>query len=223
MTVAMKYQLGLAPAVVNPNMNRVSHCEKMGIFLTDIMGALDLTGKLLIAMPGMEDPRFAHSVVLMCAHSAEGAMGLIINKPMGEMTFASLLEQLSITENALSHDVPLLFGGPVEGARGFVLHSPDYRSQISSLPVSDDFAMTATVDIIEDLAKGEGPTQALVALGYSGWGPDQLEQEIAMNGWLIADASHGIVFDNANDAKWGAALKTLGIDPLTLSASAGRA
>ncbi|UZD92621.1 YqgE/AlgH family protein [Cognatishimia activa] len=174
-------------------------------------------------MPGMGDPRFAHSVVFLCAHSPDGAMGLIVNKTMGKMTFSDLLEQLSIEESAQSRPIPLHFGGPVEGGRGFVLHSSEYRSQISTLPVDDFFAMTATQDVLEEMAQGDGPDKALMALGYSGWGPGQLEAEIADNGWLICDAGFDLVFDLADEKKWEAALNTLGVDPLTLSASAGRA
>lgn len=191
--------------------------------MADATDPLDLTGKILIAMPGMGDPRFAHSLVFLCAHSADGAMGLIVNKTMGKMTFSDLLEQLSIEESANSRPIPLHFGGPVEGGRGFVLHSSEYRSQISTLPVDDFFAMTATQDVLEEMAQGEGPDKALMALGYSGWGPGQLEAEIAENGWLICDSGFDLVFDLADDKKWEAALNTLGINPLTLSASAGHA
>ena len=191
--------------------------------MADASDPLDLTGKILIAMPGMGDPRFAHSVVFLCAHSSDGAMGLIVNKTMGKMTFSDLLEQLSIEESIKSRPMLLHFGGPVEGGRGFVLHSSEYRSQISTLPVDDFFAMTATQDVLEEMAQGEGPDKALMALGYSGWGPGQLEAEIAENGWLICDAGFDLVFDLADEKKWEAALNTLGIDPLTLSASAGRA
>lgn len=191
--------------------------------MTEATDQLDLTGKILIAMPGMGDPRFAHSIVFLCAHSADGAMGLIVNKTMGQMTFSDLLEQLSIAETKQSPSMSLHFGGPVEGGRGFVLHSAEYRSQISTLPVDDFFAMTATQDVLEEMAQGDGPDKALMALGYSGWGPGQLEAEIADNGWLICDAGFDLVFDLADDKKWEAALNTLGIDPLTLSASAGRA
>lgn len=191
--------------------------------MADATDQLDLTGKILIAMPGMGDPRFAHSLVFLCAHSADGAMGLIVNKTMGKMTFSDLLEQLSIEESVNSRPIPLHFGGPVEGGRGFVLHSSEYRSQISTLPVDDFFAMTATQDVLEEMAQGEGPDKALMALGYSGWGPGQLEAEIGENGWLICDSGFDLVFDLADDKKWEAALNTLGINPLTLSASAGHA
>lgn len=185
---------------------------------------MELTGKLLIAMPGMGDPRFEHSVVFMCSHGDDGAMGLIVNKPAEDVKFSDLLEQLDI-ETAIQGavDMPVHFGGPVENSRGFVLHTSDYLSNLHSMPVSDGFSMTATLDILEDIAAGNGPRKALMMLGYAGWGPGQLEGEIAMNGWLTADASMDLVFSAPDEDKWGAALKTLGVDPLTLSASAGRA
>lgn len=184
---------------------------------------MNLTGKLLIAMPGMGDPRFEHSVVFICEHNEQGAMGLIVNKPAPEISMAELFEQLSIETGATEPDMPVHFGGPVEGGRGFVLHSPDYSSKLQSLAIGDAFCMTATLDILEDIAAGAGPKDALMMLGYSGWGPDQLEAEISMNGWLTAEAGPDLVYGLPDEAKWEAALKTLGIDPLTLSASAGRA
>lgn len=131
----------------------------------------DLTGKLLIAMPGMGDPRFAHSVVLMCAYSPEGAMGLIINKVTEELRLDNLLEQLSIPKSPMARDLPVHFGGPVEHGRGFVLHDPSYESAISTLEVTPEFSMTATMDILEDMAQGLGPSDVILALGYAGWGP----------------------------------------------------
>ena len=184
---------------------------------------IDLTGKLLIAMPGMADPRFEHSVVFMCAHSDEGAMGLLINKPTGDLQMKELLEQLSITPGPELRDVAVHFGGPVEHGRGFVLHDYGYHSSISTLDVNEDFAMTATLDILEDLAEGRGPSRVIMALGYAGWGPGQLEAEIAQNGWLTCDAGHGLVFDTPDPDKWEAALNVLGVSALALSADAGRA
>lgn len=184
---------------------------------------MDLTGKLLIAMPGMGDPRFDKSVVFVCAHSHEGAMGLIVNKPTDDLRLAALVEQLDIGDEGCARDLLVHFGGPVENGRGFVLHSGDYTSPISTLQVSDDFAMTATLDILEELAAGRGPARAIMALGYAGWGPAQLESEILANGWLTAEAGIDLVFDTADARKWSAALKTLGVDPLSLSAAAGRA
>lgn len=185
--------------------------------------ASDLSGKLLVAMPGMGDPRFAHSVVYLCAHSDEGAMGLIVNKPAPEVRFSDLLDQLGIAPAPQMRDIRVHFGGPVENARGFVLHSADYTSGAATLRVDAETSMTATLDVLEHIAQGQGPASSLLALGYAGWGPGQLEHEIAANGWLMCDAREDLVFGRANEHKWAAALKSLGIDPLTLSASAGRA
>lgn len=183
----------------------------------------DLTAKLLIAMPGMGDPRFEHSVVLICAHSPDGAMGLIVNKPMADLRFVELAGQLEIGEGAPAWDDVVRYGGPVEPGRGFVLHSIDFASPLATLEVGGGFAMTATLDILEELAAGRGPERALLALGYAGWGPGQLEAEILANGWLTAEAAPELVFDSADAGKWSAALKTLGVDPLSLSAAAGHA
>lgn len=184
---------------------------------------MDLCGKLLIAMPEMGDQRFAHSVIYICAHSDEGAMGLIVNKPAPDIRFSHLLEQLGFETRPGVRDIRVHIGGPVENSRGFVLHTPDYRSEAGTLDVDDRFCMTATVDVLEDLAKGEGPDTSMLALGYSGWGPGQLESEIGQNGWLTCDPREEIVFGRANEHKWTAALKVLGIDPLLLSGKAGHA
>lgn len=184
---------------------------------------IDLEGKMLIAMPGMGDPRFNKSVIYMCAHTPEGALGLIVNKPTPELSFGKLLKQLNLDIDEPMRDIRVHFGGPVENGRGFVLHSAEYDSPASTLKVSNDFAMTATLDILEDMANGGGPKDAILTLGYAGWGPGQLESEILQNGWLTCDAERDIVFDEAIDDKWTAALGVLGIDPLMLSAHAGRA
>lgn len=182
-----------------------------------------LEGKLLIAMPGMGDPRFEHSVVFMCAHSGDGALGLIVNKPAPDLQFATLIEQLGMDVGDPKRDIRIHFGGPVENGRGFVLHSADYRAEGATLQVDKTFGMTATMDVLEQIAKGQGPDSALLALGYSGWGPGQLESEILQNGWLTCDASPEIVFGEDDDRKWSEALRTLGVDPLMLSGTAGRA
>jgi len=182
-----------------------------------------LDGKLLIAMPGMGDPRFERSVVFMCAHSDEGAMGLIVNKPAAELRFVDLLEQLGIKTGGAPIITSVHFGGPVEHARGFVLHSPEYEVEESSLRVSPDFSMTATIDILRDIASGAGPDRALLALGYAGWAPGQLESEIQANGWLTAAADPELVFGDRDGGKWEAALRSLSIDPMLLSAGGGRA
>lgn len=184
----------------------------------------DLTGKLLIAMPDMGDPRFHGSVVFLCAHSGEGAMGLIVNKPMPDVSLGDLLDQLEIARGPATPDLSVCFGGPVELRRGFVLHSAEYHGDREErLEVDDRFAMTATLDVLEDIARGTGPERALLALGYAGWGPGQLEGEIRENGWLTAEAAPEIVFAPRMEGKWEAALASLGVSPLTLSSEAGHA
>ncbi|HMS95746.1 MAG TPA: YqgE/AlgH family protein [Tabrizicola sp.] len=184
---------------------------------------MELAGQILIAMPGMADPRFDRSVILICAHSEDGAMGLIVNKPADDLNFRDLLEQLSIPRAPQGRDIRVHMGGPVERGRGFVLHSADWQAGKATLTVPGGFGMTATLDILEALAKGKGPESALLALGYSGWGPGQLEAEIARNDWLTAEVPEGLVFGPEDSGKWAAALKGMGIDPLSLSAAAGRA
>lgn len=183
----------------------------------------NLSGKFLIAMPGMADTRFDHSVIYLCAHSPEGAMGLIVNKPSQDVKLVSLLEQLDIATGELKEDIQVHFGGPVEHGRGFVLHSKDYDAGETTLQVDQKFGMTATLTILEDMSKGEGPEKALLALGYAGWGPGQLENEILENGWLTSDAHPEIVFEMSDAAKWEAALETLGVSPQMLSMTAGNA
>ncbi len=183
----------------------------------------DLTGKCLVAMPDMPDPRFRSSVIFVCAHSSEGAMGLIVNKRVEDVHLGDLMEQLSIPNGNSAQGHPVYFGGPVESSRGFVLHSRDYRSELSTMNAGDDFAMTATIDILEDIGAGNGPDQALVVLGYAGWGPAQLEAEIVANGWLIAEVGRDVIFGASDKRKWTLALASLGIDPAILSSSGGNA
>ena len=182
-----------------------------------------LDGKLLIAMPGIGDARFEKAVVFMCAHSSDGAMGLIINKPMAGLKSKELLKQLDIVVEASQPSIEVHFGGPVEHGRGFVLHSPDYNIGDSTMNICDTFGMTATIEVLRDLAQGTGPAESLLALGYAGWGPGQLEEEIQANGWLICDASFKLVFSDLEDDKWDAALATMGVDPRLLSAEGGMA
>ena len=184
---------------------------------------MNLSGKLLIAMPGMADPRFEHSVIYLCAHSDEGAMGLVINKPAPDLSFGQLLDQLGIPRQDHGHDIRVHFGGPVEHVRGFVLHSGEYGGNDSTMQVDQNFCMTATVDILQAIAEGEWPEASLLALGYAGWGPMQLENEILANVWLTCDATEDLVFAAPNPRKWEWALRSLGVDPLSLSAKAGRA
>ncbi|ETA51041.1 YqgE/AlgH family protein [Ponticoccus alexandrii] len=183
----------------------------------------NLTGHMLIAMPGMGDPRFEQSVVFLCDHSDEGAMGLIVNKPNTDIEMKALLEQLDIAVDADLAGRQVHFGGPVEMGRGFVLHTPDYESVVTTLEVRDDIHMTATLDVLEDLGRGDGPEKWLMLLGYAGWGPGQLEREIAENGWLVCDASTGLVFDEGDMDKWTAALQSIGVAPVALSSEGGRA
>jgi len=182
-----------------------------------------LKGQILIAMPGMGDPRFDHSVIYLCAHSGEGAMGLILNKPASDLELPSLMEQIGITPTDKMRKMPIRFGGPVEHGRGFVLHSADYSNNNSTLQVNDTFAMTATLDILEDIAKGGGPDTCLLALGYAGWGPGQLEKELQANGWLTGDAGPELIFDPNVEGMWSQALHSIGIDPSMLSSVGGRA
>ena len=182
-----------------------------------------LEGKLLIALPGMTDERFAQTVIYMCAHSAKGAMGIVINKPIPGLSFAEVLKQLQIDTKPLIGEFPILYGGPVETGRGFVLHSGDYEGSDSTLPVSEDISLTATLDILRALAEGRGPKQALFALGYAGWAPGQVETEFQRNGWLHCKADPTLVFGVDPDAKWRTALQRLGIGPSGLVADAGRA
>lgn len=182
-----------------------------------------LNGKLLVAMPSMGDLRFERSVVYICAHSEDGAMGLIVNKPASDLRFKDLLKQLEIEAAGQKNEIRVHIGGPVEHGRGFVLHSADYAAKGSTLRVDERFGMTATIDILEDISNGEGPNSCLLALGYAGWGPGQLEGEIQANGWLTCDASPEIVFSNTDSKKWEAALASMGVSPSFLSASGGSA
>lgn len=182
-----------------------------------------LTGQLLVAMPQMQDPRFARSVVYLCAHSEEaGAMGLVVNKTIDALTVDELYAHLNIGAARLNRPAPVHFGGPVDPGRGFVLHSADYREE-ATLGIGNEFAMTATLEILRAIAKGEGPRQSLLALGYAGWAPGQLDAEIQANGWLSVEADAELVFDDAQDSKWQRALKKLGVSPSILSTEAGRA
>jgi putative transcriptional regulator len=189
-----------------------------------------LDGQLLIAMPSMSDTRFERSVIYMCAHSEQGAMGIIINKTTPMISFGDLLSQLDIGggEEAIEpsrelSEMPVLFGGPVEQGRGFVLHTSDYFTADSSLPVAENIALTATIDILRAMAKGEGPERAVLALGYSGWAPGQLENEIQHNGWLTCPADEELLFGLDYAERYAAALKKLKIDPGMLSTDAGHA
>jgi putative transcriptional regulator len=187
-----------------------------------------LDGQFLVAMPGMKDERFARAVIYMCAHSEEGAMGLIINQ-IQPLRFSDLLVQLGLMneEEAIrlppaTRELIVRHGGPVDRSRGFVLHTDDFRVD-SSLPVSQDICLTATIDILRAMSRGVGPRQALMALGYSGWGPGQLEQEIAENGWLTCPATPELLFDSDIERKYERILASIGVNPTHLSHTAGHA
>ncbi|BBE72238.1 YqgE/AlgH family protein [Oharaeibacter diazotrophicus] len=189
-----------------------------------------LDGQLLIAMPGIEESGFARSVVYLCAHSEDGAMGLIINKPMAHLSFRDLLVQLDIIpdDEAIRLPAPagtmrVHRGGPVETGRGFVLHSSDYHLENSTLPINDEISLTATLEILKAIADGRGPDHAILALGYAGWAPGQLESEIQANGWLNCDADPALLFETDLDERYGRALAKLGIDPALLSTESGHA
>lgn len=190
--------------------------------LSQTMEAGYMTGQLLIAMPQMEDARFARSLIYVCAHTAEGAMGLLINRAVDNVTFPDLLRQLNIMPGQPSLSDPILFGGPVETGRGFVLHSSDYVRD-ATLLVDHQVGLTATLDILKDIAAGQGPRRSLLMLGYAGWGPGQLDAEIQANGWLNTAADEALIFDHDLETKWDKALAKLGIDLSTLSVEAGHA
>jgi putative transcriptional regulator len=187
-------------------------------------GALQsLAGQLLVAMPQMLDQRFARSVIYLCAHSEDaGAMGLVVNKLLNSLTMGELFAQLDISPSRIVNSRPVHFGGPVEAGRGFVLHTSDY-SEDATLVVDDNMAVTATLEILRAIGKGQGPRHSLFALGYAGWAPGQLDAEIQANGWLSVAADNDIVFDPDQDGKWRRALAKLGIDLSMLSTDAGHA
>jgi putative transcriptional regulator len=195
---------------------------------TPARGYLD--GQMLIAMPAMGDERFTRSVIYVCAHSTEGAMGIVVNQPAGNIKFPDLLVQLEVipaTERielpTQAEDVKVLKGGPVETGRGFVLHSADFFIENSTLPIDEGICLTATLDILKAIARGNGPASAILALGYAGWAPGQLEQEIQQNGWLHCAADPELIFGTDTGAKYEKALRKIGIDLSHLSNEAGHA
>lgn len=181
-----------------------------------------LTGQLLIAMPQMSDPRFERTVIYICAHTADGAMGLVVNREIEALTFPDLLKQLNIDAECVDDKIQVLFGGPVETGRGFVLHSSDYVQNTTML-VDKRVGLTATMEVLKDIASGNGPKLNILALGYAGWGPGQLDAEIHANGWLSVPADDGLIFDHDLDNKWERALAKIGIDFSMLSGEAGHA
>lgn len=182
-----------------------------------------LTGKFLIALPGMGDPRFKQAVIYVCSHDREGAMGLIINKTKGLLNLSDLLAQSGIEGDVAIADTPVLSGGPVDIDRGFVLHSPDYCSDETSIKLSETLMLTATKDVLEALVSENAPEKAVLAIGYSGWGEGQIEQELMQNAWITVDAVEDLIFDSDMDTKWQRAIAELGITPEMLAHTGGSA
>ncbi|MGB8601152.1 MAG: YqgE/AlgH family protein [Rhizomicrobium sp.] len=182
-----------------------------------------LDGKFLIAMPGMQDPRFERSVVLICSHTPEQAMGLIINKPVEGLAFGELMRRYDLHSDASLPDVPVMFGGPVELSRGFFLHSPDYNGGENTRIVTEDLSLTADVDILRAISEGRGPKRCLLALGYAGWGEGQIETEMLDNGWIHCDADATLVFDAEAETIWTKAIAKMGVDLSGLTGASGRA
>ena len=189
-----------------------------------------LDGQMLIATPGMQDERFSRSLIYMCAHSSEGAMGIVVNQPAAHISFPDLLVKLDVIPKAEkiqlprgAGDVTVLKGGPVETERGFVLHSADFFIENSTLPIDEGICLTATLDILKAIARGDGPASAILALGYAGWAPGQLENEMQQNGWLHCSADRELIFGTAIDAKYERAMQKIGIRPGMLSNEVGHA
>lgn len=189
-----------------------------------------LDGQVLVAMPTMRDDRFAHAVIYLCAHSSEGAMGIVVNQPAPHINFGDLLVQLDVIPAVNLIELPqragsvrVLKGGPVETGRGFVLHSADFFIENSTLPIDDGICLTATLDILKAIARGQGPKSAVLALGYAGWAAGQLESEIHANGWLNCDADAELIFGQNVEEKYVQALRKIGVDPAKLSSDAGHA
>jgi putative transcriptional regulator len=194
-----------------------------------IADSTSLEGQLLVAMPRMGDSRFEETVIFICAHSNEGAMGFIVNRTMNEPETADFLQKLGIISPRDAMTLPselantsLHMGGPVEPGRGFVLHSSDYQAE-TTLQVADDICLTATLEILRSLAVGKGPRRYIIALGYSGWSSGQLEDEIAANGWLVAPTDESIIYDSDNGSKYLRVMAAMGINPLLISADTGHA
>ena len=183
----------------------------------------DYQGQLLLATPKMTDFRFEQAVILICSHSGEGSMGIIVNKPTVDLKFDDILEQLKI--NSKNHIVnqEIYFGGPVEFGRGFVVHTTDYDVPNVSINIKEEYCLTASIDILEDMANGCGPKDSILALGYAGWGPGQLEKELLCDSWLVCDSDPNLIFSLKSEAKWNSGLKKLGVNPSHLATLSGSA
>ena len=189
-----------------------------------------LDGQMLIATPGMQDERFSRSLIYMCAHSSEGAMGIVVNQPAAHISFSDLLVKLDVIPKTEKIQLPpgagevtVLKGGPVETERGFVLHSADFFIENSTLPIDEGVCLTATLDILKAIARGAGPASAILALGYAGWSPGQLESELQHNGWLHCSADPELIFGTDVSAKYDRAMQKIGIRPGMLSSDVGHA
>jgi putative transcriptional regulator len=190
----------------------------------DDEGLESLGGRLLVAMPGIDDPRFDRTVILICAHTPEHAMGIALNRPVDGLTLPDLLDKLGIKSQIHVSPQPVLAGGPVERERGFVVHTDDYATKESTLAVADGLALTATREVLEAIGDaGRAPRCALLALGCAGWSPGQLERELKDNIWLICDPDEALVFDDDHNTKWSRALAKIGVRPDQLSAQSGSA
>ncbi len=182
-----------------------------------------LKGQILIAAPAIGDLRFARSVILLCAHTGDHAMGLVLNKPMGVLRLPDLLDQLDVKCSITVPDRPVRAGGPMEQDRGFVLHSDDFYLEDATVMVGDGVGLTATREVLSAMGGPSGPRRAMLALGYAGWGPGQLETELRQNAWLLAPPQDDLVFGDSLDIKWDRALGSIGVDPAMLSSQSGRA
>lgn len=181
-----------------------------------------LTGRILMAMPGMNDPRFNKAVILLCAHDENGAMGLVINHTLPGIDLSELLEQLEVKDSETVDNVPVMSGGPVETARGFILHGNDFKQE-DTIEIDGKYSVTGTIDALKAVAGGDGPDKMLFILGYAGWSAGQLDEELQQNTWLVTDADEDIIFDSSPDDKWNTAIKKIGIDPGMLSTTSGTA
>jgi putative transcriptional regulator len=181
-----------------------------------------LTGQILVAMPALVDPNFSQTVILICAHSPEGAMGIVLNRPLERPSFEGLLQQLEIAPVPPQREIRLCAGGPVENVRGFVVHTTDWMAE-GTLRVDEGLGLTTSLDILKAVAQGQGPRECLLALGYAGWGPGQLEVEFGQNSWLSVPADEALVFEGENDTRWRRAMQKLHVDPALLSSTAGHA
>ena len=190
--------------------------------MSSLENELSLQGQLLIAMPGMMDPRFSETVIFLCSHSSDGAMGIVVNRLVNNLDFPALLKQIGIQTPQNSQEIRIQFGGPVETSRGFVLHSCDYGNE-ATMQVDKEIGLTASVDILRAMACGKGPQSSLLALGYTGWGPGQLDYEFHNNAWLNVPADHNLIFGNDLGTKWHRAAAKIGIDISLLSPNAGHA